>query len=67
MKQIALQTSSRLSRFEVCAGRLFAAWGSYGLIAALLWRLAGDDPLAQGAVWLVCGVTALGLLLAGET
>ncbi len=66
MKQIILETRVPGSAARLCLGRLFAIWALFGAGAAILWRLAGPDALAQVAVWVVCGVAALGLLLAQE-
>ncbi len=65
MKQITLTNQSYFPE-EFCSGRLFAVWGLFGAGSAMVWPLAGDDLIAQAAVWIVCAAAALALLLALE-
>ena len=68
MKQITLKTScGHAIDVSACPSKLLAIWGIYGLALAALWQLAGGNPWAQAAIWLVAlaGGTCL-LVCTGE-
>ncbi|MGA2760360.1 MAG: hypothetical protein ABSF08_08590 [Candidatus Cybelea sp.] len=46
-----------------CAGKLFFAWGAFGLGMAAVWGAAHGNPGADAAVWTLGLVAGLGLFL----
>ena len=46
-----------------CAGKLFLAWGAFGLAMAAVWGAGHGNPLADAAIWTLGLLAGLGLLL----
>jgi hypothetical protein len=46
-----------------CAGKLFFAWGAFGLGMAAVWGAAHGNLVADVAVWALGLIAGLGLLL----
>jgi hypothetical protein len=64
MKQITLEARSCQADLEGrCLTGPFLIWGCYGLTAGLLWQLAGPNPWAQTATWVLALGAGLGLVL----
>jgi hypothetical protein len=64
MKQITLEANSHPRDLEApCFAGLFLIWGLYGWAAGLLWQLAGANPWAQTAAWMLALGAGLGLVL----
>ncbi len=54
---------SSIQKDAPCTGKLFLAWGAFGLGLAAVWGVAHGNPVADAAIWAFGLFAALGLLL----